>query len=151
MRASNLTAITNSLDVVQALAFRNDVRMVVIGGELSITSGTNVGPLAESQIEYFRAHRAVMGARAVSPREGLTSTNVLTAQTKRAMARCARELIVVADSTKLGKFAPYEVAPCEMISTLVTDCYADPGILEEFREMGVEVVVASGDDLQSAV
>ena len=140
--APDVTVVTNSFDVAQALAGRPDVTLIIIGGELNPVSGTTVGPLTERQITELAADKAVLGADAVSPEDGLTSPKSFTAQTKRAMIERSRRLIVVADYSKLGRSTLYRVAPAEAISTLITDDKADPAIVETFRAAGVEVIVA---------
>lgn len=142
IQSTNLTVITNSLDVAQILATRESIIVITIGGELNPVTGTLTGPVAEQQILGYWADWAILGADAVSPGEGLTSPNPLTAQTKKAMIQSSHCLIVVADHTKLGRFAPHRVAPCSAIGTLVTDDKADPGIVEAFRNAGVNVIVA---------
>ncbi len=142
-----LQVVTNSLDVAHALAGREGISLVVIGGNLSAASGTMVGPLTESQLELFHVDKAILGTDALSVEEGLSSPNSQTAQTKRAMIARARERIVVADSSKLGRFALYAVAPLESITTLVTDDQAEPELLEQIRAHGVEVIVASQEGI----
>ncbi|MHB0999544.1 MAG: DeoR/GlpR family DNA-binding transcription regulator [Armatimonadota bacterium] len=141
----DITVVTNSIDVVNAMTNRDDVTLVIIGGELNRTSGTTVGPMTESQLLLLRADKAILGANAISPEEGVSSPNPYTAQTKRAMVRGSREVIVVADHSKLGKLAAYSVAPIESISVLVTDDKANNEILDAFRAAGVEVIVASAE------
>lgn len=141
--AKDVTVITNSLDVAQVLAPRDDIHLVMLGGELSTDIGTTVGPATEQQISAFIASKAILGADAISPEDGISSPTSLTAQTKMAMIRCSREVIVVADYGKLGKSAMYRVAPAEKVTTIVTDDKAGPATLDMFRASGVEVIVAS--------
>ena len=58
------------------------------------------------------------------------------------MIHSSRRVVVVADHSKLGRFSPYRVASCSEVDTLVTDCKADAAIVEAFRSMGVEVLIA---------
>ncbi len=146
LRATGVTVITNSFDVVQALIPRDEVALVMIGGEVSTVSGTTVGPATEQQLVQLIANKAILGADAVSPEEGLSSPVLATAQTKKAMIAASRELIVVADHSKLGEFSLYKIAPVTAITTLVTDDRADEKILDAFRLAGVEVIVVSTSD-----
>ena len=103
LSAQNVSVITNSIDVIQALIPKPGVRIIIVGGELNRSTGTSVGPQADVQLGQLRAAKAILGANALSVEAGLCSPEPLTAQTKRTMAACARELIVVADHTKLCK------------------------------------------------
>lgn len=146
LRANNLTVISNSLDVVRAIAGQSSVSIVCIGGELSVASGTNLGTLTETQIGQYCADMAIVGADGVSLEHGLTSPNPGTCHTKRAMIAASRELVVVADYTKLNKLCPYRVVGCDKITTLVTDNKANKDVLQAFNEMGVNVVIADTGD-----
>lgn len=145
IRAQGVRVITNSFDVAQAVLGQRDVKLVLLGGELLPASGTTVGPTVVAQAGNLNADKAFVGANAFSVEGGLSSNDQLTAQTKRAMIERSREVIVVADHTKLGRAELYHVAPISAITTLVTDDKADEGVLDAFREAGLEVVVASGE------
>jgi DeoR family transcriptional regulator, fructose operon transcriptional repressor len=144
--AADVRVITNSLDVAQAVAGRQGLGLVILGGELLTASGTTVGAAMESQARGLNADKAFIGANALSLDSGLSSDDQRTAQTKRAMIERAAEVIVVADHTKLGTLELYQVAPLSAIGTLVTDDRADEGILAGFREAGIEVIIASADE-----
>ncbi|MHB9036330.1 MAG: DeoR/GlpR family DNA-binding transcription regulator [Armatimonadota bacterium] len=143
IHAADVKIVTNSLDVAQAVVGRKDVSLILLGGEMLVESGTTVGASTEVQIRGLTVDKAIIGVNAISPEDGLAADNQLTAQTKKAMIERSRELIVVADHSKLGRSALYRVAPIDAVTTLVTDDAADPSILDEFRAAGVEVIVAS--------
>ncbi|MFH1568583.1 MAG: DeoR/GlpR family DNA-binding transcription regulator [Gemmatimonadota bacterium] len=146
MAAEEVTVLTNSLDVARVVAGRRDARLVVLGGQLLAASGTLVGPATQRHLAGLLADKAFLGANAVSPEAGLCADIEATAETKRAMIAAAREVIVLADHSKLGRSALYRVAPAEGIATLVTDDRADEAALEAFRAAGVEVIVAAAAD-----
>ncbi len=146
LQAKNLRVVTNSIDVIQALAHQKDLALITLGGEFNPVSGTNVGPVTEQQMRQLCVDKAVLGADAISLEDGLCSPRHQTAQTKKAMIEMAKEVILVADYTKLGRSALYRIAPIGKISTIVTDSKADPNLLEKFRQAGVEILVASEQD-----
>jgi len=55
------------------------------------------------------------------------------------MVARARQVIVVADSSKLGRHAFARVCPIDRVDVLVTDTSADSRTLGEFSEAGVRV------------
>ncbi len=145
IQASDLKIVTNSLDVIQALVSRTDIDLVVLGGELRPESGTMVGHSAERQIRELIADKAIIGINGLTPKDGLSADKQLTAQTKIAMIERSKEVIVVADYSKIGRSALFYVAPIEVMTTLVTDDKADPDILKDFSDAGINVIVASSD------
>ena len=58
------------------------------------------------------------------------------------MARAAQRVIVLADSSKLGREHLVRFAAVEDVDVLVTDDGADPGVVAELEKTGIEVVVA---------
>jgi DeoR family transcriptional regulator, fructose operon transcriptional repressor len=146
LQAKNLRVVTNSFDVVQALAHSKDLTIIMLGGEFNSESGTTVGPLTERQMHEFCVDKAILGADAFSVENGLCSPTPQTMQTKKAMIQMAKEVILVADHSKLGCTALYRIAAVEDISTLVTDDKADPETLENFRRAGIEVIVAANEE-----
>ncbi|MGY6464451.1 D-beta-D-heptose 1-phosphate adenosyltransferase, partial [Corynebacterium sp. UMB8791] len=55
----------------------------------------------------------------------------------------ARKVIVMADSTKLGRDFLVSFAALEDIDVVITDSSAPEQFVNDLREQGVEVVVAS--------
>jgi DeoR/GlpR family transcriptional regulator of sugar metabolism len=51
-------------------------------------------------------------------------------------------VIVLADSTKIGAETMCETVPCAGMDVLITDSGADPEVLAQVREAGVDVRVA---------
>lgn len=140
--AAGVTVVTNSLDVCNGVVGRDGITCVMVGGEISPSTGSANGPITESQLLLMSADKAIVGADVLSPEEGLSSPHPLTAQSKTAMIKSSHELIVVADHSKLGRFALYRVVTTEAISTIVTDSEADAEVVARFRDAGVRVVVA---------
>jgi DeoR/GlpR family transcriptional regulator of sugar metabolism len=138
----NLTIITNSSMILSELTSDLDVNIVFSGGILRKESLSFVGETAEYTIGSFRANKAIIGIEGVSLEHGLTSFNFHEATIKKKMIAISKELIVVADSSKIGKFSLIPIAPLEKMSYLVTDENAPNEILREISKRGVEVIVA---------
>jgi DeoR/GlpR family transcriptional regulator of sugar metabolism len=62
-----------------------------------------------------------MGVHGMDAQAGITSPNLLEAETNRALAEVSRLFVVVADSTKWGLVGLHTIAPLSEISTLITD------------------------------
>jgi len=142
LEASDVNVITNSADVVRILATRNGIRLIVIGGEFNRRSGSSVGPGTVRQIESFCADRAILGVDCLSPDNGLTAAGAEFGEVKRAMLERSRELVIVADHSKLNRFSLYRWGAVEDIDLLVTDAEGDPAALDDLRASGVQVTLA---------
>ena len=142
LQASNITLVTNSFAAATIAMSKPEVELIMIGGMVRSHGGATIGPTAEDQTLLFKADTAILGINGISAYAGLTTPNLLVAQMKRAMIRQSKRLIVVADHTKLSATALCVVAPIQAVSILVTDDQADPDMVNDIRNAGVEVIVA---------
>jgi DeoR/GlpR family transcriptional regulator of sugar metabolism len=60
----------------------------------------------------------------------------------RAMIKQARKLTVLADRSKLGRTALFEVCPPEAIDRLITDVQPEGPLLDALLAAGVEILTA---------
>lgn len=137
-----LTVLTNCLFIAMELAGMPGLTVYLTGGTLRQDELALSGPLAEEGVRRFYVDKTFIGAGGLTIDEGLTDYHVAEAQVRRLMIERAREVIVVADHSKIGKVAFTSVAPLSQITRLITDDKADPHFLQELVEKGVEVHVA---------
>lgn len=136
----NLTVVTNSISVATELAIAEHITVVVLGGMLRSSELSMVGHITEQALKEVRIDKVILGMRAISPEGGLTNDYLPEVMTDRAILQVASEIYLVADHTKLGKTASAFVAPMDRIAKLVTNYEADPDLLEDIRQMGIEVI-----------
>jgi DeoR family fructose operon transcriptional repressor len=136
---TNLTVVTNSLRAAEELAGRGP-RLIVIGGELRRLSQTLVGPLTRLVLEGLHLDRAFMGTIGFALKEGLTTTDPSEAFTKEAVMRQARQVIVLADSSKAGKVSFASAGCWESIHVLITDKQVDRHLAKQLINRGIKLM-----------
>jgi DeoR family fructose operon transcriptional repressor len=136
---SRLTVVTNSLPVANELVGRGP-RVIVVGGELRATSRAIVGPLTRLILETLHVDRALMGTFAFSVEEGLSTTDPAEAFTKQLVRSRAREVILLADSTKVGTRSFVQAGRLEDVDVLVTDSGIDERAARAITRRGVRVI-----------
>ncbi len=139
---TNLTVVTNALNVAYSLSQINGISVVVIGGMLRSSELSLIGHIAEQSLGEVCVDKVFTGIAAISLTVGLTNNYLLEVQTDRKLFELQAEKIVLADHTKFNKVASAFVAPVMKVSTLITDELTDPKILDEIRQQGVRVIVA---------
>lgn len=139
---TDLTVITNSLPIMALLAREPGIAVVSTGGLLRSSELCFLGHIAEQAMHQLRPQKVVMGIRALSLTDGLTSDYLPEVPTDRAIIESAREVILVADHTKFGKAAPAFVAPVNVVTLLVTDAEVPADTLAALRGRGIQVLVA---------
>jgi DeoR family transcriptional regulator of aga operon len=138
----NLTIITNSLPVINALAGAEDITVICLGGMLRDSELSFIGHITEKALAEVRADKVFLGTRAISLEHGLTHEYLPETMTDRAILKAGQEIIVVADHTKFGRAATVLLAPMESIHTIVTDGRTSPEFIEVVQDRGIKVVSA---------
>jgi DeoR/GlpR family transcriptional regulator of sugar metabolism len=135
---TNLTVVTNSLRAAIELGGAGP-RLILVGGELRRLSQTVVGPLTRSILEGLHVDRAFMGTMGFGA-EGLTTTDAGEAFTKELVMRRAREVVLLADSSKAGKIMFAQAGRLEQVHVLITDKKIDAEWAKTLAKHGVKVV-----------
>jgi DeoR/GlpR family transcriptional regulator of sugar metabolism len=140
--AASVTLVTNALNIAYELTVRPYIKTVVTGGVARASSYELTGPLGTGILEQLALDIALIGVDAVDPQAGATAHHEGEAMINRLMASRARKVVIVADSTKLGKTAFARIWPAARVDALVTGTEADPAIVARFTAAGIEVVTA---------
>ena len=113
--------VTNALNIAAELAVRSNIELVVCGGSARSESYELVGPLAELTLSNINLDVAIIGVDGVSATAGLSTHHEVEAQTNRSLLRSAARVIVVADSSKIGRRGFARIAEITAATDLVTD------------------------------
>jgi DeoR/GlpR family transcriptional regulator of sugar metabolism len=138
----DLTVLTNSLLVVNALAGAEGITIISLGGMLRESEFSFIGHITEQALAEVRADKALIGTRAISLEHGLTHEYLPETMTDRAILKSGKEIIVLADHTKFGRAATVLLAPLESIHTIVTDQETPRDFLEAVQARGLHIVLA---------
>ena len=137
-----LTVVTNSLLVAQALMGASRVEVILTGGTLRRSIHALVGPAAEESVRALRASQAFISGNGFTAERGLSTPSPLVAATDRAFASAAKQIVVLADHTKIGQDTMCQTVAAERVHILITDSAADPAELTAIRLAGVDVRIA---------
>jgi DeoR/GlpR family transcriptional regulator of sugar metabolism len=138
---TNLTVVTNSIHAAHELSGRGP-RLIMIGGELRRLSQTLVGPLTRLVLGQLHLDKAFMGTIGFAVKEGLTTTDPSEAFTKEIVMAQARQVIVLADSTKAGKISFASAGRWEHVHALITDKLLDKALAKEISDHGIKLFKA---------
>ncbi|WP_051579455.1 DeoR/GlpR family DNA-binding transcription regulator [Pseudonocardia acaciae] len=139
---AELTVVTNSLLVAQALARSRHIEVVLAGGALRGSILATIGPAAEQMLAGMRVTTAFISGNGLTAARGLSTPNISVASMDRALVSTAARVAVLADRTKIGVEAVVQTVPAERIDHLYTDDGADADELARLTELGVHVHVA---------
>lgn len=139
--SGRITIVTNAINIAGELTVRRHVKLVMTGGVARLQSFELTGPLAYDTLAQIDLDYAVLGVDAFDAELGAKALNEDEARINQLMARQARKVVVVADSSKLAARAFARICPLSAVDCLITDSDAPPGTVETIRRAGVEVLV----------
>ncbi|MFU2080017.1 glucitol operon DNA-binding transcriptional repressor SrlR [Avibacterium endocarditidis] len=138
---NDLTIMTNSLHIMNSLAaLEKEHELLMCGGTFRARSASLHGILAESTFEKFSFDKLFIGTDGFDLQLGLTTFNEVHGVSK-AMTNAAREIIVLADSSKFGRRSPNIVCPLEKINVVITDSGLDPQTQQALIDKGINLVI----------
>ena len=137
----NLHIITNAVNIGMELSSSARLQTMLTGGSLRWAGAFSlVGPVAIDALSVVVMDRLFMSATGVDVEHGATIIEPDEAAVFRAMARQARQVIVVADSSKLGLVSPAVVCPPNDIDLLITDNGISEEAARAFEKAGVKIL-----------
>lgn len=136
-----LTVITNSLPIARELGSSRGLQLILLGGIYLPQYQIAVGPQTLAQLRDLHADRMFVGADGLSLSHGVTTASVLEAEVDRAAIAAAREIIVVADASKINQVGLTTILPLSGIHKLITDTGAPGPFIAALRAQGVEVIL----------
>jgi len=137
-----ITIVTNSLPIVLGLMDWSAGNLNVLGGILLPEHQATVGPQTIANLKRVQVTKAIIGCDGLTISHGLTTAHMLVAEVGRMMVEVARQVIVVTDSSKLGRVGFTQIVPLDAIDILITDKNAPAELVEQIRDLGIEVLLA---------
>ena len=141
-----LVVMTNAIGVANALReLENEPTLLMTGGTWDTQSESFQGAVAEQVLRAYDFDQLFIGADGLDLARGTTTFNELTGLS-RVMADVAREVIVLAESDKIGRKMPNLEIAWQQVQTLVTDSGITRQQQQTIEQQGVAVVIAELND-----
>lgn len=137
----NLNIVTNALAVAVKLKEISTFRVILLGGVINAQYGFTYGSDVQEQLSRYLADWAILSVDGISAGGGITTYHAEEATTDRMMMDNARNILIVADSTKVGRPGFSWIRDCGGDVHLVTDDGGQAAGLEALRHKGVQVTV----------
>lgn len=140
---SDVTVVTNDLAIALALEDIETVKTVFMGGIVRRKFHcTVVGGLSSRDVfSGLTVDKAFMALNSFSIDKGASTPDITHAETKKLMMSIAAKVILLFDSSKMGRNSFALFAPTDRIDAIVTDSMR-PEERARLEENGVEVLVS---------
>ena len=138
-----LVVMTNAIGVANALReLENEPTLLMTGGTWDPHSESFQGTVAEQVLRSYDFDQLFIGADGLDLERGTVTFNELIGLS-RVMAEVAREVIVVAESDKIGRKIPNLELPWQNINVVVTDSGMSERDKNIIESKGVSVICAT--------
>lgn len=139
---SNLTVVTNDLEIARLLEDISTVTLLFIGGLVRRGFHCTRNIRLPVAVGDLTVDKTFLGANGFSLDKGATSPDIIHAEDKRQMIAMARNVILLCDSSKIGKVSFVRFAEPGQINTLVTDTL-DADLKQRLEDAGMTVIISS--------
>jgi DeoR/GlpR family transcriptional regulator of sugar metabolism len=138
----DVTIVTNALDVMERLAERPGLKVIMTSGEYRAKDRCLVGPSLGALFETMRVDRAFLSVDGMSARFGASAVDERLALAARRFANASREVVVMADHSLIGVEASHRIVAPNAIADLITDSGSLPSDRLAFASARVRVTLA---------
>lgn len=138
----NVQVITNGVNIAAELLDAHGIQTFLVGGAVRRDSASIAGRSTEETIEQFSADKLFLGGAGVDPDFGVSGANLEETMVNRAMLRIAREIILVADSSKFFKRCMTRIASLSEIDIVISDSALPQEIQEKVQTLGCRLLLA---------
>ena len=136
----HIQVVTNAINIGMELCNQPGIRTFLTGGAVPWAwSFSLTGNAALSFLNDVYLDKVFLSVIGLDIDRGATTLEADEALVFRKMLRQSKQVIVVADSSKLGKVSPAFICPLAEIHMLITDTGATDEAIEPFTKLGIEV------------
>ena len=142
LKHSNITVVTNNINVANILLANESCEILVAGGALRRSDGGLVGDLTTDFMTQFKVDYAVIGASALDADGDLLDFDLPEVRVSRAIIRQSRQVFLVTDASKLERSAPVRLASLSEIDVVFTDTAFPDELAKKCRDWETDIRIA---------
>ena len=136
----NLTVLTTSLSMLNTLYTKENIRILITGGEVFPEQNVVLNPYGDNIISKYVATKIFLGAQAITEK-GLLQTDPLLVHYEQDLINRADEVIVLADSSKFKSNGSLKVCELDVIDHIITDDGVSDQALEMINKYDIKISI----------
>jgi len=137
---SNLTVVTNSLDIAMILSDVDSNRVYLTSGYLRKNNRSLVGNLCNDILDTFKVDKSIITVDGISIENGVMEYNTEEASVLRKMISIGHIRMVLADYGKFSEIAFHKVCNIDQINCVITDNPIPAKELKRWEELGIRMI-----------
>jgi DeoR family ulaG and ulaABCDEF operon transcriptional repressor len=141
MTGTRMQVVTNSFQIAERLVRSSENEVVIRGGSISRKHDLVLSPF-DSDVPQHDYDKMFLGVYGVSSM-GLVEADLLLIRAVAQLLRRAREVIVLADSSKFDIRTGHLLCSLEQVACVITDTYVSDASIDMLERSGVRVVTVA--------
>ena len=138
-----IQVVTNAINIGMELCNQPGIRTYLTGGVVPWAwSFSLTGNAALTFLDNVIMDKVFLSVTGLDAERGATTLETDEALVYRKMLKQAKQVIVVADASKLGKVSPAFICPVSEMHILITDTSASAEALAPFERQGIRIIRA---------
>lgn len=137
---AEFNVVTPALNIAAIASKNSNVSVHVTGGLLRPSLHELVGPKCIESIKEIRAQKLFLSASGLDLERGVTENHLFSAEVKKAMIESSDQIILLIDSSKIGKSFLVDLLPLQKLDVLITDIRIPEQYEKTLIDFGIEVV-----------
>ncbi len=147
-----LTVLTTSIPVASMLIDSLNQGMfsgkvILLGGEINSEQQSISGPLCEKMLQTFYVDKAFVSIGGISLATGISDYDINESMVSRIMTEVAKEVVVLADRSKIGVQAFCKIVSLDAVDVIISDQEPPSSWQAELEERGITWMITDlGDE-----
>ena len=138
---TELTVITNGIDLALALKDIPGITVILTGGIVTSASSSIEGLLGVDLLQKIHTDIAFVSARGFSVENGLTDFSIYEADLKRMCIKASAKTIALIDHTKFDTSSISSYASIDDLNLVITDSGLSENTKEIYEKAGVDLLI----------
>lgn len=134
------TVVTNNYAALNILMQNPSIHLIAIGGTVDPLERSSFGTVCEREFGQYHPDVAFLSINAVNYKDGYTDFRLDEIAILQLLARNAKSVIAVMDSSKLGKCSKRAALAAEDVDLLVMDEHITDDIREKYHKKGYHIL-----------
>ena len=137
-----MNVVTPSIRVGVYLSDKENIDVMMLGGRLVVKSLSVRDSYTQDGLKYVNCSKMFCSCDGLDVEAGVTTAFVEEARITNAMMDAASKVILLVDSSKIGKSGYGKICDLSRIDVLISDAGIPQSVKERIEEEGVQVIVA---------
>lgn len=137
-----LNVVTPSIGIALLLNDRDNIKVMLLGGEMYKNSLSVRGSYTEAGLVNVSCSKLFIGCDGINLETGVTCATIEEARLTTAMMKASSKTVILADSSKFGRRGFGKIGNIEDFDIIITDSGISDNMREKIEDLGVQILIA---------